>query len=204
MSNKTKNIINVICLVLFIGMLWRGYTLTENKKSEFEALNKKVESYQTTTTDRIAKSIISLPDDNNITVGMNDNTGTYKIPLLKREGILKIDSESLKTTFVKGEYEKKNPRLDAIVPMTVSSDSLDGSTYIILFNDRGDVALEKSYARIGNLSVKVNNIEIVTKDTSAVNQEYKVNIKYTMDGKEKETTIPVVDGHFDPSGTVSN
>lgn len=200
MNKQTKNIINIICLILFIGMLWRGYTLTNNKEKEFDALSKKIESYQTTTTDRVAKSVISLPDDNTILVGMINNTGTYKIPILKREGFLKINNSLLKTRFVSGVFQKKDPRLDAIVPMTVSSDSLDGSTYIVLFNDRGDVALEKSYARIGGLDVVVSDIK--TMDGNLENQDYIVDIIYKSGEKERGLVIPVVDGHFDPNNSV--
>lgn len=203
MSKQTKNIINTICFLIFICLLWRGYVLTNNKKKEFENFSKKIESYQSTTEERVSKSVISLPDDNNIIVGMKDGVGSYKIPVLKREGVLKIENSLLKTNLVEGEYEKKDPRLDAIVPMTASSDSLDGSTYVILLNDRGDVALEKSYARIGSLGVKIQSIEIIEKDQSIKDQEYKVNIKYLSGDKERETTIPVVDGHFDPQNTVS-
>lgn len=203
MSKQTKNIISAICFLIFIGLLVRGYILTNNKKKEFENLNKKTESYQTNTIERISKPVISLPDDNNILVGVNNNIGTYKIPALKKEGIIKINNELLKTNFIRGIDGKVNPRVDAIVPMTVSSDSLGGSTYILLFYDRGDEVIEKSYARIGNLDIKIGSIEIIPKDASVKDQEYKVSIKYISNNIEKETTIPVVDGHFDPKNTVS-
>lgn len=203
MSKLLKKILTVSCFAALAVFLLSGYLLTEGKKEEFKILEKKTENYKNTTLGRVSKSVISLPDDNNITVGMKDGRGNYKIPSINREGLLIFEKNLLQTKLVEGIFQIKDPRLDAIIPMIVSSDSLGGSTYIILFNDRGDVALEKSYARIGNLGVKVISIEILPKDDSVGDQEYKVNIKYSSDGKEKETTIPVADGHFDPSRTVS-
>ncbi len=203
MSKLLRKILVVSCFLALTVFLVSGYLLTEGKKKEFKILGEKIENYKTTTLNRVSRSVISLPDDNNITIGMKDGRGNYKIPAIKREGVLVLEKSLLQTKLVEGIFQVKDPRLDAIIPMTVSSDSLDGSTYIILFYDRGDAAIEKSYARIGSLGVKVKNIEILPKDDSVGNQEYRVNIKYISDGKEKETTIPVADGHFDPNRTVS-
>lgn len=203
MKQGLKKILTITSFVALIVFLISGYILTKGKETEFNILEQKTADYKKTTIIRVLRSVISLPDDNNITIGMKDGVGSYKIPSIKREGVLKFENNLLTTSLVKGTFKIEDPRLDAIIPMVVSSDSLGGSKYIILFHDRGDFAIEKSYARIGNLNTEIKSIEIIDKDKEVKDQDYRVVIKYLNNGKEKETTIPVASGHFDPSRTVT-
>ena len=164
MKKNLKKILTIGSFVALIVFLISGYILTKGKETEFNILEQKTADYKKTTLIRVLRSVISLPDDNNITVGMKDGVGSYKIPSIKREGVLKFENNLLTTSLVKGTFKIEDPRLDAIIPMAVSSDSLDGSKYIILFHDRGDFAIEKSYARIGNLNTEIKSIEIIDKD----------------------------------------
>ena len=133
MKKNLKKILTIGSFVALIVFLISGYILTKGKETEFNILEQKTADYKKTTLIRVLRSVISLPDDNNITVGMKDGVGSYKIPSIKREGVLKFENNLLTTSLVKGTFKIEDPRLDAIIPMAVSSDSLDGSKYIILF-----------------------------------------------------------------------
>ena len=175
MKNKTKKIIKICAFILLLLLLWGGYRINRSKMSEFNALQTLTQSYSATTIERVANSIVTLPDGNTV-VGIKDFIGLYKYTD-GSTGKAEIAHKYLKTNFIEGAYRGKSPRLDALVPMTVDIDSLDGSTFIVLFHDRGDVALEKSYARIGDISVVIGDIYITKGEKS--DEEYRVTIDYS-------------------------
>jgi hypothetical protein len=89
--------------------------------------------------------------------------------------------------------------------MKVTVDSKGGSTYVILFQDRGDVLLEKSYVRLGGTGIKVLRATILPNpDETLIKEEYRVSIKFVSGNTEHETIIPVIDGHFSTEGVINN
>jgi len=212
MKKSTKTIIQVVAFALLFIIIWGGYTDQSNKAREFTALQLKVANYANSTSERIAKGVVTLPDDN-LVVGLENNKGIYEFSGTKTTGIVTIYDKYLTTKFVEGVNGGQAPRLDAIVPMHVSLDSQGDSMYIVLFNDRGDAVIEKSYARIGNRTAIVQSITALPADENIKGEEYKVSVVYKLEGRAKdsdmivsipkEVIIPVVDGHFDPDRTVS-
>ncbi len=199
MKNKTKKIIKICAFILLLLLLWGGYRINRSKMSEFNALQTLTQSYSATTIERVANSIVTLPDGNTV-VGIKDFIGLYKYTD-GSTGKAEIAHKYLKTNFIEGAYRGKSPRLDALVPMTVDIDSLDGSTFIVLFHDRGDVALEKSYARIGDISVVIGDIYITKGEKS--DEEYRVTIDYSQRSIPKKIIIPVIDGHFNAERAIT-
>jgi hypothetical protein len=200
MKNTTKTVITVLAFVIVGVLIWSNYSMNMAKKKEFAELGPKVAGYAETTGDRVAAAVITLPEGDTL-VGLKDNYGTYRSDY-SAQGKVQVIPSLLKTNFTGGVYGVRDPRLDAIVPMYVDGDSEKGSTYVVLFNDRGDVALEKSYARLGGRDISVDSITMLTPDTSVAGEEYKVDITYkSAGGTQKEVIIPVIDGHFDPTRT---
>lgn len=204
MSRRSRAIIIIISFTVVFVLLVSGYNLKKAKIGEFEALQAKVTGFASTTLERIAKGVVTLPDGNMV-VGLNNNIGLYKSET-GASGVVEVKSEYLKTKLIEGIYNKQTPRLDAIVPMHINVDSEGGSIYIVLFNDRGDAVIEKSYARIGGLGVIISEITTLPRDASIKGEEYRVYVTYKSRSDStiiKEVIIPVVDGHFDPIGTIS-
>jgi len=210
--NKRSNIVTIVAFLIVGGLVLYSYNSQNTKKSEFAALGARVDGYASTTESRVKNSLITLPDGT-ILVGLKEGIGEYTSES-KLPGKVTLEANYLKTEFIPGEYKKADPRLDAIVPMYVSTDSHQGgSKYIVLFNDRGDAALEKSYARLGARDVQIESIDILQSDTNVKREEYKVDVHYKLEGTDsisgkyvslpREVIIPVIDGHFDPKGTVS-
>lgn len=196
MSKNRRRIIILICLIIIIVLVAGGIRASNEKKRKFQELTAQVQGYSTTTPQRVNNAVITLPEENTI-VGLQDGKGSYKLKNLNNEGVVTMKSDYLKTQFVEGIYNKKDPRQDAIAPMIVSGDSHSGSTYLILFNDRGDAAIEKSYAWIGgDDNIIIDSIKTLPADKK--DEEYKVDLFYRKDNKPKELIIPVVDGHFKP------
>jgi hypothetical protein len=199
MKNKTKTIIKICAFILLFLLLWGGYKIDKNRVSEFKSLQALTQSYSTTTIERVANSIVTLPDGNTV-VGIKDFIGLYKYTD-GSTGKAEITHKYIKTSFVEGEYGGKLPRLDAIVPMYVDIDSLGGSTFIVLFQDRGDAVLEKSYARIGDQSVVIGDIYI--KPGEQKDEEYRVSVDYSQRSAKKSIVIPVIDGHFNAERVIT-
>ncbi len=210
MNKNLNKIIKISAFIILIIIIGAGLSSENNKKKKFDRLGNEVSSYATNSVDRVNKSVITLPEDG-ILVGLDSGKGSYESKIQNASGVITLKSEFMKTEFVRGVYKKKDPRLDVAVPMYISTDSYGGSMYLVLFNDRGDVAIEKSFARLGGKNIVLGNINILPGDGDKV--EYKVNLIYKSEGldkslktlisKPKEVTIPVVDGHFDPAGTIS-
>ena len=203
MKKGLKVILVIASFSIIIAMIISKYTLENRKRGEFRMLEAKVQGFADTTEDRVAKAVVTLPDGDKV-VGLNNNKGD----------VVEIQNRYLKTEFIPGIYNRKDPRLDAIVPMYVNADSNGNSMYIVLFNDRGDVVLEKSHARLGNQTVIIDSISTLPADPNIAGEEYRVKVIYKLQGLKskdsnqivsipKEVTIPVIDGHFDPSRTIS-
>ena len=203
MKKGLKVILVIASFSIIIAMIISKYTLENRKRGEFRMLEAKVQGFADTTEDRVAKAVVTLPDGDKV-VGLNNNKGD----------VVEIQNRYLKTEFIPGIYNKKDPRLDAIVPMYVSADSNGNSMYIVLFNDRGDVVLEKSHARLGNQTAIIDSISTLPADPNIAGEEYRVKVIYKLQGLKskdsnqivsipKEVTIPVIGGYFDPSRTIS-
>lgn len=201
MENILKKISIILSFILVIALLLAGLITEKNKREAFETLNKSVASFADSTPSRIAKSVITLPEGN-ILIGLKNGQESY-VSKNQEKGLAVIQDSYIKTHMIEGKYKIKDPRLDAVAPMSVSTDSMGGSLYVVLFQDRGDVALEKSYARLGGIDIKINNITALPTDGTVKDEEYKVKINYSQGEKKKEVIIPVIGGHFDPEGTIS-
>lgn len=202
MKGNSKKVMVFLCFLIVALLLWSGYKVHKDKLKAFEALNIKTENFAASTPSRVSEAVVTLPDGN-LLVGLHDNISEYTSKYVVGKSTVTIQNKLLKTKFIPGIFEKKvDPRIDAIVPMYVNADSQGGSLYVVLFKDRGDVALEESYARLGGPSATVHSIEILPADTAIVGEEYKVDIMYTS-SKQKEVIIPVIDGRFDSKGTIS-
>lgn len=203
MKLNLKTLGKVLAFIIFFALIWVGVKVNRDKRIAFENLNMSMENLSTSTPSRIANAVVTLPDGN-IIVGLKDNKAEYTSEDKKFRGSVSIKEENIETKFIPGIFETKSTaRLDAVVPMSVTGDSYDGSLYIVLFQDRGYTALEKSYARLGGLDVKINSITMLPQDGIAMNQEYRVSIKYTQSSQDKEVIIPVMDGRFDPDGAIT-
>lgn len=191
-----KNQPKIIVIIVFIALaLFIGFTLkkeSDNKKA-FELKTEQVAGYADTSEARVKNSVITLPDESMV-VGLKDGVGAYTSKLYKKDGKATLDVKNIENAFVPGEYKKKEPRQDAIVPMYLTTDSYNGSLYIVLFNDRGDVALEKSHARIGDKDASV--VSIAIQGSTGV-EDYRVSVIYKVRSVSKELILRVIDGHFD-------
>jgi len=201
MQKILKEVSTILSFILVIVLLWAGLVAEKDKREAFETLNRSVSNFTNSTPSRIAKSVITLPEGN-ILIGLKNGQESY-ISKDGGKGLVIIQDSYIKTHMVSGIYKIKDPRLDAFAPMAISTDSMGGSLYIILFQDRGDVALEKSYARLGGTDVKVDSITTLPPDGAIKDEEYKVSVNYTQGGVKKEVIIPVIDGRFNPEGTIS-
>jgi hypothetical protein len=207
---KSSKILVIISFLIIFLLLWANYTARKNKEEKFQSLNKEVESYSLSTKDRVGNAVITLPDGQ-MTVGLVNNTGSYISE--DKKGTVNLDSTHTKIEVLQGAYGARDPRVDAIAPMYVSLDPHGGSMYIVLFNDRGDVALEESYARLGGKDVIIQSIDTISRDEAIQGEEYKVHVIYKLEGKDqksgmqvsipKEVIIPVINGHFDAKGTIT-
>ncbi len=195
----------VLAFLLVIFLIIYSIKVNKDKEKAFEASSIQTEKYAETTRSRIADAVVTLPDGD-LVVGLSNNVSEYQSQYGTEKSKVELESQFLKTEFIPGDYKKKvNPRLDAIVPMTVSIDSLGGSTFIVLFEDRGDVVLEKSYARIGKSSAIIKTLTFLAKDPDVIGQDYRISVIYTDgSGTDREVIIPVISGHFDPNEVVLN
>lgn len=211
MNKKFKCVATIIAFLVTIVLITSGYMSYKQKHEVFEAKNISIASSVETTLSRLKNAVITLPDDQ-AQLQLKDGVGSY-VPKAGPNGTASLDSLHMVTSFVPGIWGKRQAHLDAIIPMFLSVDSHGSSVYVVLFNDRGDTAIEQSYARLGDKAVHINNIKILPADPKFANQEYRVDISYninilnpllgTSKITPKEAIIPVVDGHFDPKGTVT-
>lgn len=194
-----KNWRMVIIILSFLGLfllIWGANKSNIDKRKEINMLNEKIPTYVNTTLARVNKAVISIPDEE-ILVGLLDGKGGYTSKINGKINNVDIIGTHIATKFIKGVYNKKDPRMDTVVPMYIDNDMFNGSMYIVLFQDRGDVALEKSYARIGGSNVAIKDIKMLDPDQNIKDEEYRVHIVYKQGTSEKEVTLAVVDGHFD-------
>ena len=105
-----------------------------------------------------------------------------------------VVGDSFVTKFIPGIFNKKDPRLDVIAPMTITYHNTT-KFYIVLFRDRGDAVLEKSYASIKGENFTLKNINILP---GVENQEYRIDVLYDIGSIHKEIIIPINDGNFLP------
>lgn len=194
---KIIAILALISIVIFIGVTIASRIAPLRK---FERAQQLTQSYALTSSERVGKSMITLPDGDML-VGLIDGEGTYKTTSTKSTGVVHLFLDKLVTSFFIGEEGVWDPRLDAIVPMSVSTDTYGGSLYVVIFWDRGDAAIERSYIRIGNTKTQVHSITVLPAEKINIKEEYRVQINYALSsGEEKQVLVPVIDGHFDANG----
>lgn len=198
MNRNLRIILIIFSFAALPFLIWGGNKSKIDKKREIASLNENMPVYAETSLLRVNKAVISIPNEDTL-VGLENGMGTFRSKINGQINNVDVIGSYLKTRFVKGEYNKKDPRMDALAPMYIDKDMFDGSTYIVLFHDRGDVAIEKSYARIGGSNVVIKSIETLEPDQNIKDEEYKVLVKYKQGEREKEVTLAVIDGHFDPN-----
>jgi hypothetical protein len=201
--------ITIISLFIFFGLVILLQIQHQTKQAEIESkialVNQKISGYESTTIDRIMNSVVTLPEGN-ISIGFKNGKAKYTPPSDKKKkesGIVSI-GKIYSTKFIPAVLLTDTPRLDVFAEMDVSLDSKGGSVYVAYFNDRGDATIEKSYARLGKYgTVKIDEISVLPMEMNVPNEEYRIDVKYSVSSKIKEVIIPVVDGHFTQSGTKS-
>ena len=173
--------------------------------------NIKTARYITSSAVRVARAVITLPDGNQL-VQLADGHASYtpsSEPKEKNKGMVSV-GPIMARKIILGTAGGTLPRLDLFVPMKVSLDQNGGSTYVVLFGDRGDSVIERSYVRLGgDASVSLTSIGVLAPDSTVPQEEYRVDIAYTVkNGKDapvhKETTIPIIDAHFSTQGVVNS
>ncbi len=209
--NKNRAIFRKIFVFVITGLLiWGGVQSRQNTERLIKEENEKVAGYNQTTIDRLKNSVVTLPEEDTI-VGLQNGFGDFMLESTLKKGRVEILTEYFITYFIPKTDKKNKARLDALVPLYVEGDSHGKSLYIVLFEDRGDAALEKSHARLGGGSVVVDTMEILPKDEKNPLEEYRVKVIYSKEGLDattgslkilpKEVIIPIVDGRFDEEGT---
>jgi hypothetical protein len=179
--------------------------------SVLQAQNALVAGYLETSEERLATSVITIPDMKDTLVGLVDGKGVFPLaPGSSAQGMVMLGTERA-PVFVEGMLEGKTPRADVIAPLYINTGGSGTFIYVVLFQDRGDVALMKSYAFIGDRS-EIEYIKTTTLEDGSPN-EYLVHIGYLVRGDDepmsatptiaKETIIPVRDGLFVPEETVT-
>lgn len=189
--------ISIISFLILGLLIYGGHLAMEKKIREFNLKEQEVAGFAETTINRINKAVLTLPENDTL-VGLKEGIGSYQY--YGSAASARIDEDSITTNFIPGIYQARDARTDALSVLRLSDDSYGGSTYVILWNDRGDAALEKSYARVGGNGTKVASITTHATDGTVGGEEYRVDIEYINKSalESKHLIIPVVDGHFKP------
>ena len=212
MNSRRLILLFTITLVV-IAVLAGSVVYQKNKKTDqVERRNSQVSAFAATSAARLASAVVTLPEGD-ILVGLENDKSTYKPANGTIQGTVNLLSRFLVTKFVPASSNGEAPRLDAIAPLFVMGDTKQGSMYVVLFQDRGDAAIEKSYVRLGGRDVVIEKIEIVPADGKDSAEEYRVSVRYRLEGRmektdalvslPREAIVPVVDGHFDPKGLIT-
>ena len=206
----------LVVLSIFIGLFivrQIRYARSEKLIHEEMAENLTIAKYSTSSSERLMKAVLTLPEGDAL-VGLHDGTGIY--PYIGSDkkittGTVKLGA-ILGRKFIQRDSSGRTARLDVFVPMTLSGDSSGGSTYVVLFRDRGDSVIERSYVRLGGATtVTIKTCKVLEPDTEVPNEEYRLDITFEVahvdHGKKSnvttETIIPVVDGSFSTLGVVT-
>lgn len=197
MKNNYKKGVVIIAFAIFIFLVCGAITSHRQKTSEMKELNAKVQGFSATTRSRISNAVVTLPDGN-IIVGLRDGKNTYT-STSGEQGLVTLIFSKLVTHYTPGVVDKNYPRLEVFVPMQVTNDPMDGSTYVVLFRDRGSDAVEKSHIRLGGLNVEVTSIapQLVDSGTS-----YTISIDYISNQESKQASVKVIDGRFVPESLI--
>lgn len=152
------------------------------------------------------KNIVMTVPDTKTVIQLKNGEADYKVD---------PSSESLGSISLSQPYTirdipsttKSDARTDIISPLTVESGGSGSFQYVELFSWNGEKLLEKSFAFLGDRI----SIENVSTKNGTSNVEYYVVVDYLVRNDDepmsdepthkRETTIPVVDGRFDPKNT---
>ncbi len=203
----------LIALGLLVGFfLMRQYENVQKEKALTAQIaeNVAVVKLSRTSNDRLMKAVLTLPDGDSL-VGLRDGTGTYPYIGGNKKivtGTVKVGT-ILASKFIQNNTIGGTARMDVFAPITLSGDSNGGSTYVVLFRDRGDAVIERSYVRLGGAtSVVIKSCTILEPDATIPNEEYRLDVTFEVTHGKKnvvktETIIPVVDGLFSTLGVVT-
>jgi len=196
-----KNDAKAIALAVALLILGGFFAYTANKKNndaltEQKQQDAKVQGFLATTKDRVESAVLTLPPEDAL-VGLKDGQGAVRVDKdhstaesVKLGGILA-------TEFLPNIKNVRPARLDVLAPLQLISSTFGNHTYIILFQDRGDVALEESYADFG-ADATIESAIIIPAKTSA--EDYEADMRYSNKTGAQEKIISVVGGHFNEPG----
>ncbi len=201
------------CALLALVVYVKGLLPDPNTETvkALEAENARVEALLTTSEERLETSVITIPDMKDVLVGLVDGKGVFPLaPGSSAQGMVMLGAERA-PMFVEGVLGGTSPRADVIAPLYINTGGSGTFVYIVLFQDRGDAALMKSFAFIGDRT-EIEYIKVTPEETTSMN-EYLVHIGYLVRGDDepmsatptisKETIIPIRDGLFVPEETVT-
>ena len=203
-------------LIVFVGVAIGFFAVRsieiarrENANEAIVVQNSAVAHYFATSEERIKRAVVTLPEGDTI-VGLHNGTATYPYTMVAPKKVMSTVTigSILGRKLIPSSTLDTPARLDVFATMTVSNDAYGGSLYVVLFRDRGDAALERSYVRVGDpKTVSLGTFQILESDQTIANEEYRVNIQFdTTHGKKEKSTagivIPVVDGLFRPEGAL--
>ena len=206
----TKAWLRVFFLCIGIVLLLWGVSEMRSQKRETikETINKDIPFNKISDEElytKLKNVVMTVPDTNTV-IQLKNGESDYKVD----PEIESLGSVSLSVPYtIRDIFDKSrnNIRTDIISPLTVESGGSGSFQYVELFIWDGEKLIEKSYAFLGD-RISINTIK--TKDGSG-QAEYYVVIDYLVRNDNepmsddpthrRETTIPVVDGRFDPKNT---
>ncbi len=152
------------------------------------------------------KNVVMTVPDTKTVIQLKNGESDYKVdPEIESLGSISLSDPY--TVRDVPSTAKSDKRTDIISPLTVESGGSGSFQYIELFSYNGEKLLEKSYAFLGDRI----SIDSVSTKNGGGQIEYYVVIDYLVRNDDepmsddpthkRETTIPVVDGRFDPKNT---
>ena len=160
-------------LIVFVGVAIGFFAVRsieiarrENANEAIVVQNSAVAHYFATSEERIKRAVVTLPEGDTI-VGLHNGTATYPYTMVAPKKVMSTVTigSILGRKLIPSSTLDTPARLDVFATMTVSNDAYGGSLYVVLFRDRGDAALERSYVRVGDPKT-FNSIQLMAKKKS--------------------------------------
>ena len=206
----TRAWLRIFFLCFGIVLLLWGVNEMRNHKKETpkETINKDIPFKKISNEElytKLKNVVMTVPDTKTV-IELKNGESDYKVdPEIESLGSISLsDPHAVRDV---PSTAKSNARTDIISPLTVESGGSGSFQYIELFSWNGEKLLEKSYAFLGDRI----SIDTVTTKDGGNQAEYYIVIDYLVRNDDepmsddpthrRETTIPVVDGRFDPKNT---
>lgn len=204
-SKKQIIYFSILVVILFILLLFVKPSLSqiaaENQLKEALATeNAYMESLLSTSSLRLQNAAITIPETNQL-VGLTHGNGKFETGSSANVGTLTVLTPIV-TKFIPGVLHTNSPRIDILAPMAINYGGSGNFIYIVLFNDTGQAAIEKSYAFLGD-RVIITSINLIE---AQGNEEYRAAVTYLDHASgtalaspptlEKVIELEVLDGKF--------